>query len=74
MTLAEARKLRIGVYIVHWKSGGASYAAIGQNHDGTPWCTPCNWLGTQHRSTIWRSIESVEPVKIGLVQNNGWDA
>lgn len=43
MRIAEVKKLPLGVYRVHWKSGGKSVAAMGMMHDGTRWLAPANW-------------------------------
>ena len=45
MTLAEVNQLPLGLYRVHWKSGGSSLAAVGNTERGKRWLAPCNWLG-----------------------------
>lgn len=54
----------IGLYRVHWKSGGSSLAAIGQMHDGNRWIAPTNWLspGMRPTSDTWGKIERLEPI------------
>lgn len=44
MTEKEVKKLPLGCYIVHWKSGGFSLAAMGQMENGQRWLAPTNWL------------------------------
>lgn len=34
----------LGLYRIHWVSGGTSLAAIGQTRDGGRWIAPTNWF------------------------------
>lgn len=43
----RAGQLVPGLYLVQWKDGGASWAAVGQMHDDRMWFAPVNWLGTE---------------------------
>lgn len=53
-----------GLYIVHWKSGGTSKAAIGMLPNGNRWIAPTNWVrpGTWPAADEWHDIDHVEPV------------
>lgn len=33
----------LGLYQVYWKSGGSSFAAVGNHHNGDRWLAPTNW-------------------------------
>lgn len=35
--------VKIGAYIIYWKEGGSSVAAIGITKSGSPWIAPTNW-------------------------------
>lgn len=35
--------MKLGLYIIHWKSGGTSEAAVGQMCSGRKWFAPTNW-------------------------------
>ncbi len=37
-------KLRLGVYRLWWKSGGWSFASVGQDREGRYWFAPSNWV------------------------------
>lgn len=71
MTLAESRSLPFGLYEVHWKSGGSSYAAIGMDHNGYRWIAPCNWNEPAFVShNLWRTIARVEPILTGITPSS----
>lgn len=72
MTEKQAQQLQIGVYVLHWNSGGASLATVGQTHSGARWFAPANWvfddaLGWRARGWVvsndWGSIERVEAIR-----------
>lgn len=68
MTLAEAKQLDNGLYVLYWKSGDWSYAAVGRLHDGTPWFAPSNWTANNEDaivSTKWRMVDDV--VNVGML-------
>lgn len=44
MRKQEARKLRHGLYLLAWKSGGHSLAAVGSDEDGNRWFAATNWI------------------------------
>jgi hypothetical protein len=70
MRLADVRQLTLGIYQVHWKDGGTSLAAVGENHDGSRWLAPTNWLLTTvtgeelASSKTWRLVWKVSKIKV----------
>lgn len=44
MTKDEVRNLALGLYKIHWKTGGCSYAAVGMLPCGGRWLAPTNWV------------------------------
>lgn len=56
--------LPLGLYVIHWKSGGSSEAAIGMQSDGTRWIAPTNWTSPGMRSDAseWCAIDRVERI------------
>lgn len=54
MTREEARQLPFGLYVLAWKDGGESLAAVGQTRDGTPWFAATNWISGN--STDWSMV------------------
>lgn len=63
MTEDEARKLPLGLYRIHWYSGGTSLAAVGQGHDGRRWLAPINWLAPAQLPD-WSAVVRVEAVPL----------
>ena len=67
MTKKQGNALKPGIYKVHWKRGGWSWAAIGEvfsEHGRTP-CfdrdiMAVNWGGSLPASRMWRKIAKVE--------------
>jgi hypothetical protein len=57
----------LGLYRVHWKSGGYSLAAIGMAKDGTRWIAPTNWVqpSLNINSSEWAEIDRLEPMGDG---------
>jgi hypothetical protein len=55
----------LGLYRVHWKSGGSSLAAIGMMENGDRWIAPTNWIrpGTMASAGEWGEIERLEPIE-----------
>lgn len=45
MTIAEAKALPVGIYLIFWTSGGMSKAVIQQNYNGEKILTCHNWTG-----------------------------
>jgi hypothetical protein len=59
MTKVEAKKLKLGLYRLYWKSGGSSLAAVGQGANGDRWMAPVNWVAPGD-PTCWAMIASVQ--------------
>jgi hypothetical protein len=53
-----------GLYVIDWKSGGSSAAAIGMKEDGSRWIAPVNWVAPSVDSSadLWGEIERTYPV------------
>lgn len=64
MTETESRQLHNGLYLLFWKDGGYSLAAVGRNEAGYAWYAPCNWITVP--CTNWSKIDRAFPV---LTQN-----
>jgi hypothetical protein len=63
VTKLEARVLALGLYRLHWHTGGSSLASVGQLHDGTRWFAPCNWTSSGKAgiaSTQWSGVMRTE--------------
>lgn len=58
MTRAEARQMPPGLYRIWWKSGDASYAAVGMLPNGDRWLAPTNWVRPTERQDVWRSVKA----------------
>ncbi len=62
------KDLKLGIYRLHWKSGGTSLAAVGMESDGSYWFAPTNWLSPHHSSipsfSRWDDVERLEEVRI----------
>lgn len=58
----------LGLYRVHWKSGGSSLAAIGMMENGDRWIAPTNWVRptTMPSAGKWGEIERLEPIDADL--------
>jgi hypothetical protein len=54
----------LGLYRVHWKSGGSSLAAIGMMENGDRWIAPTNWIKPWAMPTAggWADIDHLEPI------------
>ncbi len=62
MKKEEIQRLDHGLYIIEWKTGGESLAAVGSMADGTRWLAPCNWIKPTTKRTVrksWNDVESV---------------
>ena len=65
MTKVEARRIRLGIYWIHWKHGGRSVGSIGMLNDGTRWFAVSSWTGESVEgiaSTNWSLVERVERI------------
>lgn len=57
MNAKEVRALKPGIYVIHWKSGGSSIAAVGVTADGWRWLAPLNWILPSDSKTMWRMVK-----------------
>ena len=68
MTSEEVQTLKHGLYLVHWKNGGRSLAAVGSKYDGSRWICCTNWTSAEYQGTdshsqkIWNSV-----LKVGVI-------
>jgi len=55
----------LGLYRVHWRSGGSSLAAIGMQSDGSRWLAPTNWVAPamHDAGNGWAEIASLERIQ-----------
>jgi hypothetical protein len=44
MTMLDGKKLKHGLYVLHWEEGGHSLAAVGSDDAGQRWFAPINWI------------------------------
>lgn len=56
MTYVEAQRLDHGLYLLFWKSGGESLAAVGSDSGGRRWFAATNWVSGVP-SFDWRRID-----------------
>ncbi len=71
MTRKDADTLAPGLYLVHWKKGGRSLAAVGQMKDGARWLAPANWLSPDTRiGAYWRDVARIELMHEALAQTS----
>ena len=57
MTENEVAEVGHGLYVLNWKGGGYSLAAVGTNANGLRWYAPTNWIGVP--SFDWEPVHSV---------------
>lgn len=68
MKKEEIQKLKHGLYIIHWRQGGISLAAVGSDYAGRRWLACTNWTHQKSRSVqttdlrVWEGVE-----KVGLI-------
>ena len=68
MTPSQVQKLKHGLYIIHWKSGGASLAAVGSDYHGDRWMACTNWTHDDGKPIQAVGDEAWERVaKVGLI-------
>ena len=60
MKQEKAARLRNGIYIVYWKSGGKSIAAVGQKQNGKMWLAPINWIFAGSGKMTWGLVKKVQ--------------
>ena len=63
MNKRDVKRLKNGLYVIHWKGGGQSLAAVGCTGNGERWIAPINWIFPGVTS-VWRKVESVEGISI----------
>ena len=66
MTINEVQKLKHGLYLVHWKGGEKSLAAVGSKYNnGEKWICCTNWTSAADQGTdrysqeIWDNIHKM---------------
>ena len=70
MTKKEVDKLSCGLYLVHWKNGGASLCAVGIKHNGNRWICCTNWTSDIDKGApgggeeLWDIVEKVGIIAI----------
>lgn len=64
MKKADVSNLEPGLYLLRWKSGGASLAAVGVTSDGGRWMAPTNWVSPTEDQKHWRMVEKAQFVDI----------
>lgn len=59
-------RLKPGIYLICWKSGGHSLASVGLDAQGQNWFAPCNWLTVPSYDwqRVERTIELQQPVTL----------
>jgi hypothetical protein len=65
MLKREANKLPCGLYILHWKSGGESMAAVGSLNNGDRWFAACDCVRAttaEVASADWHLVARAELV------------
>jgi len=64
MNKKEYKNLENGLYIIFWKSGTTSLAAIGRDVVNDPWIMSTNWslFPTLYGSSPWKRVRNVVPV------------
>jgi len=55
----RVKKLKVGLYVVKWKSGGSSVASIGVCENGDKWIAPCNWVFPSSDQSVFKGIKSL---------------
>lgn len=58
LTKKQVRALEPGLYILDWKDGGRSQAAVGVTKDGGRWLAPVNWVSATDDQRYWKLVKS----------------
>lgn len=58
MTRHAVIALRPGVYVILWRAGGTSIAAVGVTADGGRWLAPLNWIEPTVDQAWWRKVSA----------------
>ena len=59
------QSMALGLYRLHWVSGGSSLASVGMLHDGSRWYAAANWSSAEPTgiaSSNWDAVEHAELV------------
>ena len=65
MKKKKVQQLKHGLYILYWKTGGSSDAAVGSLSDGSRWFAPINWTSKYANGiacTRWKIEKKVQKV------------
>lgn len=63
MNRAQVDALLPGLYLVHWKEGGTSLAAVGIRNDGRRWLAPTNWVApSSPDKNPWPMVDRVAKI------------
>lgn len=68
MKKEDVAQLPVGLYVIHWKEGGISLAAVGMGQDGDRWLAPTNWQAPAQGQKAWRMVEKAE--RVGVMLNS----
>jgi len=60
MNKKELKKIKLGLYKLFWRSGGYSFASVGQDKSGSLWFAPCNWVNVPCFN--WRNVLRIEGI------------
>lgn len=66
-TFGDPDVLPLGLFRIHWASGGSSLAAVGMMENGDRWIAPTNWISPCLDPTnefAWGGIERVELIPV----------
>jgi Lar family restriction alleviation protein len=68
----------LGLYRIHWKTGGSSLAAVGMDHSGARWMAASNWTCAEIKSPAaplvghpWAEVEYLEPLSAEAARGAG---
>jgi len=68
MTKDEVQTLRHGLYLIHWKNGGKTLAAIGSKYNGDRWICCTNWTSAADKGTDTYKQETWDAIdKVGVI-------
>lgn len=64
MRKSDVANITPGLYVLHWKEGGTSLAAVGVTASGGRWMAPVNWIRPSDDPTVWRIVKKATPVRL----------
>jgi hypothetical protein len=71
-------RVPLGLYRIHWKTGGSSLAAVGMDHSGARWMAPTNWTCAEIKAPAaplvghpWAEVEYLEPLSAEATKGAG---